>query len=63
MDKRTKARIKWLGIALVCSWGVVFITSLFIRDLAKSLVVGLAFGALIGHICATKCLEEIDNDI
>lgn len=62
MDKRTKAKIKWITIWTVGSLLVSTASSIAFNDVSICFIIGMLYGVLAGDICIGCYIKEVGFD-
>ena len=62
MDKRTKAKIKWITIWTVGAFLTSFASAIVIGEVGCCFIIGMLYGVLAGDICIGCYIKEVGFD-
>lgn len=62
MDKRTKAKIKWITIWAVGALLISAGSSIAFNDVGICFIIGMLYGVLAGNICIGCYIKEVGFD-
>lgn len=62
MDKRTKAKIKWITIWTVGALLISTASSIAFNDVGICFIIGMLYGVLAGNVCIDCYIKEVGYD-